>query len=135
MHLENKPNGLLNLADACFNRISPNKLPSEVAFIIALRLTGQPEDFTEEAERMLRAHLLGPGMTELEDLEFEGPTVETVPEDHPAGWELALTYPVMVRFEALEARAHTIDFYVNGKLQAGRSVAFWVAEPPAPPAV
>ena len=98
---------------------------SEFEFIVALRLAGQPEEFAEGADRQVRAHLLGSGMDELVNLEFEVSSVEPL-EGHPAGWELEATLPLIVKLEVRGEGAHTLDFYVNGKLQAGRSVALWV---------
>jgi len=132
LHLEQQPNGLLALRDACFNRLGVQELPTELRFIVALRLAGQPEDFFEDSQRALRAHLLDPNMEEIINMEFEAPVVSDPPENHPAGWEVALTYPVVVNFQATEVGSYSIDFYVNDRFQAGTSVALWVAiDPPA----
>jgi hypothetical protein len=133
MHLEQQPNGLLALRDACFNRVTAQTLPSEVGFIVALRLSGQPEEFAEEAPRALRAQLLGTDMDEIQVLEFEAPVGGEPPDTHPAGWEVAMTLPVVVQFEAADEGSHSIDFYGNGKLQAGKSVTIWVALATPPP--
>jgi hypothetical protein len=50
------------MRDAAFNRLTVPSLPSEAGFVVALRLAGQPEEFREDATRLLRAHLLGPDM-------------------------------------------------------------------------
>jgi hypothetical protein len=119
-------NNLVMIQGGCFNRAVVQQFPGEVRFIITLRLVGQGEDFAEDAPRGLTAHLLGPDMDEINRLEFEAPTLAT-PATHPEGWEIAAHLFVVVRFEAESEGSHTLDFYVNGKLQAGRSVAIWVA--------
>ncbi|MGZ4333880.1 MAG: DUF6941 family protein [Gaiellaceae bacterium] len=134
--VQQQPDGLLNLAGASFTRIAVRQLPGQVRFIIALRLIGEPEDFAEDASRMIRAPLLGPDMEPITELEFEVP--HAGPElhaDHPPGWERSLNLPLGVQYMAEQEGRHSIDFYVNEKFQAGRSVAVWVAEqPPQPPA-
>jgi hypothetical protein len=107
-----------------------------VRFLIALRLIGEPEDFTEDAQRMIRAPLLGPDMEQITELEFEvPPAAPELHPDHPPGWERSLNLPLGVQYMAEQEGRHSIDFYVNENLQAGRSVAVWVAEqaqePPA----
>jgi len=84
-------------------------LSSEMTFIVALGLACQPEDFSESAERRLRAHLLGAGMEEVIDLEFEAPPTET-PTEHPAGWELEVTLPLVIKVNLENEGAHTLDF-------------------------
>jgi hypothetical protein len=117
---------MVSLRDGCFNRVTVPQLPLEFAMLVALRVAGQPEDFTEDADRTIRAKLLGAGMEELLDLEFEVPT-EQPSSLHPAGWEMQMTVPLIVKLELEQEGAHSLDFYVDGKLQADRSVSWWVA--------
>lgn len=121
--------GLLVIQGGAFNRLGVKTLPSEIGFIVTLRLAGHREEFLEDAPRTMEAHLLGPNLGQIQKLEFQVPTSE-VSEEHPEGWELATNLFVAVRFLAEEEGAYSLDFYVNGKLQAGRSLSFWVYEEP-----
>lgn len=118
--------GLVMIRRGGFNRIALAELPSETGFVVAMAIAGLPEDFTEDAPRQCEAYLMGPNLTLLQDLQFELPSCE--PDlVHPDGWEIVRPFFVGVRFEAQEVGAHSIDFYVNGALQAQRSVPFVIA--------
>jgi hypothetical protein len=133
--VQQQPNGLWNLVGASITRVEIKSLPGPVRLVLALRLAGEPEDFVEEAPRMIRAPLLGPDMELIDELEFEvphsGPELHAL---HPPGWERNANLPIGLQFMAEAEGRYSLDFYVNGNLQAGRSVAVWVAEHVEPPA-
>lgn len=99
-----------------FDFVRVDSLPAEIEFIVVLRVVGLLEDFAEEAERELRVSLSGPGLESLTSVEFEVPTGEPAP-DHPEGWEVYTTVPVLVQFTATAEGVHMLDFYVNGRFQ------------------
>jgi hypothetical protein len=73
-------------------------------------------------------------MEVITELEFEIPhSTGELSADHPPGWEQSVNLPVGVQFMAENEGRHSIDFYVNDKLQAGRSVAVWIGLATPPP--
>lgn len=119
------PGGIIErIENAAFDVLTAQSLPAPLQFIVLARFVGQREEFTEEADRRVRASLQGPGMDELLHLDFEIPSGDPS-ADHPEGWEVNANVPVVIQFTPDEAGTYTLTFYVNDR--AAWSLAFRIA--------
>lgn len=121
--------GLLTLENGDFNRLALPELPGDVGFIVATKFQGLPEDFTEDADRRVEVVLASPAMGVIDTLEFDAPTFEPS-DEHPEGWMVSRVLPVAIRFTAEAEGAHSIDFYVRGRYQQGKTDPLWITVAP-----
>jgi hypothetical protein len=114
---------ITSMEGAAWTELWVPEIPAPIEFVALLRAVGMPEEFAEDAQRDMEARLSGPGMEELVAVPFELPSGERGP-DHPAGWEGNALVPLVVQFTAQQAGTYTVDFYLNGRYQQGRSIPF-----------
>lgn len=104
------------IRDPGFDTLWVDPFPSEVQFIVVLRIAGLPDDFNEEADRTVEAYLLGPGMDPLVSIEFELPAGEPGP-DYMEGWELTAMVPLVIQFTPNAEGTHSLDLYLHSRVQ------------------
>jgi len=99
-----------------FDAVWVGSVPAEIDFVVVFRFVGQPEDFTEEADRYVEVILTGPRTEVLMETTLEVQPGEASP-DHPEGWEIYTVIPLLVEFTAHAEGAHVLNFYLSGRLQ------------------
>lgn len=113
-----------------FDTLWVDPFPSEVEFIVLLRIAGLPQDFIEEADRGVEAYLLGPGMDPLVSIDFELPAGEPGP-DYMEGWELNAMVPLVIQFTPHAEGTHSLDLYVHARHQ--NCSLFFIVKAGVPP--
>lgn len=104
------------IEDFGFDTLVVDPFPSPVEFVALIRAVGLPGDFAEDADRIVEAYLLGPGMDPLVSIEFEIRSGEPSP-DHMAGWEMNAVIPLFIRFTPHAEGTHSLDLYIHGRVQ------------------
>jgi hypothetical protein len=107
-----------------FDTLEVEAFPSEAEIVVLIRAAGLPEDFLEDADRNVEAHLIGPGMEPLLSIDFELPSLEPGP-GYREGWELNAKIPLVLQFTVRAEGTHELDLYIKGKLQP-KSVFFQI---------
>jgi hypothetical protein len=102
--------------DPGFDTLWVEPFPSEVQFIVLLRIAGLPDDFKEGADRAVEAYLTGPEMDPLISIDFEFPAGEPGP-DYMEGWELTRMVPLVIQFTPHAEGTHSLDLYVHSRHQ------------------
>jgi len=102
-----------DIEGAGINQVWVESVPGDVSFTVLLGLATVPQD----PEGKLELHLLGPGMTVLEQLEAElaaDPPAGGA-SDLPPGFEATGLVPIVLRFTAQDAGTHSIEVYLDGR--------------------
>lgn len=104
------------IEDFGFDTIVVDPFPSPVELIVLIRAVGLPADFAGDADRIVEAYLLGPGMDALVSLDFEIRSGEPSP-GYLEGWEMNAVIPLFIEFTPHAEGTHSLELYLHGRVQ------------------